>query len=139
MEDSLDKLIVVLISIFSGAGGYLITTFWFQPILRYREIKHNVFADLIFYANAINSDGMNEVIKNRMEKRIEANRRHSAELTACYRDLPIWYRKWLQRNGEDPISAASHLMGLSNTFDFDPAEKRLEKIKENLKIYTNIV
>ncbi len=139
MEGSLDKLIVVLISILSGAGGYLITTFWFQPILRYREIKHNVFADLIFYANAINSDGMNEVIKNRMEKRIETNRRHSAELTACYKDLPILYRKWLQRNGEDPISAASHLMGLSNTFEFDPAEKRLEKIKENLKIYTNIV
>lgn len=139
MENSLDKLIVVLISILSGAGGYLITTFWFQPILRYREIKHNVFSDLIFYANAINSDGMNEVMKDRMEKRIEANRRHSAALYACYKDLPIWYRKWLERSGEDPVSAASDLLGLSNTFEFDSAEKRLEKIKKNLKIYTNIV
>lgn len=133
-----DSYIVVLISIVAGAGGYLLATFWFQPILRYREIKHNVFADLIFYANAINADGMNEVIKTRMEKRLEANRRHSAELTACYNDLPIWYRKWLQRNRENPIEAASYLMELSNTSDFDPAGKSVEKIKQHLKIYMNI-
>lgn len=139
MADPVTEYIVVFISILAGAGGYLLATFWFQPILRYREIKHSVFADLIFYANAINADGMNEIMKGRMEKRLEANRRHSAELTACYNDLPIWYRKWLQRNDEKPIEAASHLMGLSNTFDYDPADKRVEKIKQHLKIYTNIV
>ena len=135
----LKEYIVVFLSIFAGAGGYLLTTFWFQPIIRYREIKHEVFADLIFYANAINSDGFDKIIKNRMEQRAESNRRHSAELRASYRELPYWYKKWLERNGENPMDAATQLMGLSNTIDFDNADKRIEKIKKNLKILTNSV
>lgn len=133
------EFIIVLISIVAGASGYLLTTFWFQPILRYREIKHQVFSDLIFYANAINADGMNEKMKERMGQRVESNRKHSAELTACYKDMPIWFRKWLERNGEKPMDAANHLMGLSNTYEYDPADKRIEKIKEHLKILTNVV
>lgn len=133
------EFIIVLISIFAGASGYLLATFWFQPILRYREIKHHVFSDLIFYANAINAEGMNEIMKQRMEQRVESNRRHSAELTSCYKDLPLWYRKWLERNGEKPMEAANHLMGLSNTYEYDPADKRIVKIKEHLKILTNVV
>lgn len=133
------EYIVVFVSILAGAGGYLLTTFWFQPILRYREIKHQVFADLIFYANAINADGLNEIMKVRKDQRAEANRRHSAELRASYKDLPFWYRKWLGRNGEDPMEAATHLMGLSNTIDYDKADKRIERIKQHLRIYTDVV
>jgi hypothetical protein len=131
------EYIVVFISIFAGAGGCLFTTFWFQPIIRYREIKHQVLSDFIYYANAINVDGLNEIMQNRKEQRVEANRRHSAELRSSYIDLPSWYQKLLTRKDENPFEAATHLMGLSNTIVYDKADKRIGKIKEYLNIYSS--
>lgn len=135
----MEQYIIVFLSILAGAGGYLLTTFWFQPIIRYREIKHQVFADLIFYANAINANGLAETMQDRMEQLTDSNRRHSAELQASYNELPNWYKKWLNHNGENPMDAATQLMGLSNTIDYGSADKRIEKIKGKLKIFSDSV
>lgn len=132
------EFLVVLMGIASGGLGYLFATFWIRPILRYLDVKHQVLSDLIFYASAINADGMNENIKDRVLHRIEANKRHSADLTACYIDLPFWYKWFLKKRKETPEAAATHLMGLSNTADHETAYKRVDKIKEHLRIKTDV-
>lgn len=135
----MNEFIIVLISILSGILGYLIANFWMRPILRYRDVKHQVLSDLIFYASAINADGMNEKIKDRVSQRMEANKRHSSDLTACYIDMPVWYKWFLKKLKESPELAATQLMGLSNTSDHETADKRINKIKEHLRIETEVV
>lgn len=133
------EFLIVVISIASGGLGYLFATFWIRPILRYLNVKHQVLSDLIFYASAINADGMNENIRTRMLNRIETNKRCSADLTAYYIDLPFWYRWFLKKRKELPEEAATQLMGLSNTYDYETAHKRIDKIKEHLRIETDVV
>lgn len=135
----MNEFFIVLISIVSGALGYLIANFWIRPILRYRDVKYQVLSDLIFYASAINADGMNEKIKDRVSHRIEANKRHSADLMACYLDIPFWYKWFLKKLKESPESAATQLMGLSNTAEHETADKRINKIKEHLRIETEVI
>ena len=114
-------------------------TFFFTPIIRYRNVKHEILSDLIFFANVINAEGLDETMKDRLERRIEANRRHSAELTARYLELGPCYKKWLGHKKENPQEASQVLMSLSNIFDFDAADRRIEKIKKCLRFETKVV
>ena len=123
-----------IISVICGAIGYLAATFWFRPMLRYYDLKHNLIVDLIFYANAINPEGMSDLLKNQHEKRILSLRKHSAEFLACYLDLPSWYKCILRKIKEEPLNASGDLMGLSNTCECDAAYRRVEKIKKYLRI-----
>jgi hypothetical protein len=117
-----EKLVAVVLGIVAGDVGYWITTFWMRPILRYRELRMQVFSDFIFYAQVVNAEGMNDRLKALYEERIISNRRHSADLAACVIELPSWYRWWLRRRGHAPERAAKHLIGYSNTTDYDAAE-----------------
>ena len=65
--DHYDKIVIALVGIASGAIGYWFTTFWMKPILQYRELRSRILADLIFYAQVDNADGLNE----RMQKLYE--------------------------------------------------------------------
>jgi hypothetical protein len=127
-----EKLVAVVLGMVAGAVGYWITTFWMRPILRYRELRMKVFSDFIFYAQVVNADGMNDGLKALYEERIISNRRHSADLAACLTELPSWYRWWLHRRGHAPERAAKHLIGYSNTTDYDAAEKVRRAIKKAL-------
>ncbi len=127
-----EKLLAVVIGILSGIAGYLITTFWMRPILQYRELRIKVFADFIFYAQVVNADGLNDEMKELYGKRILSNRRDSADLSACLTELPSWYIWRLQWIGQSPKTAARHLIGFSNTTDYDEAEKRICAIKKAL-------
>lgn len=133
------EFFMFLLGLIAGGLGYLIVTFHFTPIIRYLNTKHDILSDLIFFANATNAEGLNEKMKERLERRIESNRRHSSELTACYFDLPFWYKKWLEYKNENPQDASTNLMGLSNTFDFDVVDKRVEKIKKLLRFDTKVI
>lgn len=124
----------LLIGISAGAAGYLIVTFWFQPILRYREIRQLVHSDLIFFADVTSADGLKPEIQERMWARVCANRRHSADLRAAFTELPWFYRKTLFIYGQKPEKAAVELIGLSNTFEHDEAAKRVDKIRTYLKL-----
>ena len=126
----MDEVWIVLLSIGAGGAGYLFITFGMRPTLRYIDLKHQLLSDLIFYANSINADGMDKSIKERMLRRIEANRRHSAELTACYMDLPFWYKWWIKWRKQSPERASNLLMGLSNTYDEMKAADRIDAINE---------
>ena len=134
-----DKLLAVLIGVFTGAVGYWFTTFWMKPILQYRELRSKVLIDLVFYAQVINADGLNERMKARYEERIVSNRRLSAELTACFLESPFWYQWWLRARGHMPERAATDLIGLSNTTDYEAAFKRVERIKVALGIKVEVV
>lgn len=127
-----EKLWVVLLGIVAGAVGYWVTTFWMRPILRYRELRISVFADFIFYAQVVNADRLNDRMKALYEERITSNRRHSADLAACLTELPFWYKWWLRRKGQAPERAARHLIGFSNTTEYDAAEKVMKAIQKSL-------
>lgn len=133
------KLVSVLVGLVGGAVGYLLTIFFMRPILRYGELRQQILSDLIFYAQVVNADGLNEEMKKRYYARVEANRRHSADLTACYFELPWVYRQWLRIKGHCPETASVQLMGFSNTTDYDKADKRIQKIKECLGFKTEVV
>lgn len=127
----------VLITLVAGATGFLIVTFWFQPILRYRSIKYRIISDLFFYANAVNAESMNEEMQERMKQRIQADRRNSSDLEACYPILPRWYKCWLKMRGEEADKAAVELLRLSNTFDHMKAADSVDRIKKYLRIKTD--
>ena len=134
-----EKSITMLVGIASGAIGYWLTTFWMRPILRYRELRSNILISLVFYAQVTNADGLNDRMKKLYEDRIESNRRHSAELTACLIELPGWYKYWLRRKGCMLERAAQDLIGFSNTTDYEAANKRVERIKAALCISTEAI
>jgi hypothetical protein len=123
-----------LLNILAGAAGYLVINFWIRPIKRYYDLKHDLVVDLIFYANAVNPEGMGVVIKEQHERRVLALRKHSAAFLACYQYLPRWFKYILSKRGEEPCNASPELMGLSNTRDFDATAKRVEKIRKYLRI-----
>lgn len=127
-----EKLLAVLLGIIAGAMGYWITTFWMKPILQYRDLRMKVFADFIFYAQVVNADGLNDRMKALYEERITSNRRHSADLASCLIELPLWYRWWLHMKGQAPERAASHLIGYSNTTEYEAADKVMRAIKKAL-------
>lgn len=126
------KLLSVLVGVASGAAGYWISTFWMKPILQYKELRGRVFADSIFYAQVVNVQGLNERMQKLYEERVFANRRSSADLAACIIDLPAWYKWWLRRRGHALKRAASHLIGYSNTSDYEQAAKVMRAIKKSL-------
>ena len=128
-----------MFSVCCGTIGFLIAQFWFQPILKYREIKGQIIYDLIFYGNAINAKVPNEEMKQRVLDRMVANRVRSAELAACFYKFPKFYRKYLTLNGERPDFACGELIGLSNTNELDTAQARIEKIQTQLKIDPKVV
>lgn len=130
----MESFLTVIISVAAGAFGYLIAVFWISPILRYREIKYRLTSDVIFYANAISLKGIDDEFKKRVWDRVVATRRHCSDLSACFPELPGWYKWCLQKRKEFPERAHSELMGLSNTFESEPASQRVDKIKEFLRI-----
>ncbi len=130
----MENFFIALFSVCCGSAGYLITHFWIHPILKYREIKDQIISDLIFYANAINSKGLNEEMKQRVLDRMVANRMRSAELSACFYKFPKFYRNYLMKIGERPDFACGELIGLSNTSEFEAAQTRIDKIQTQLKI-----
>jgi hypothetical protein len=126
--------IILLCSLVAGGSGYLIATFWMNPILRYLQIRHAVISDLIFYDNVISPENISEELKKRYEKRRVSNKKHAAEIAASYYRLPKWYRWLLKKREEDPIMASKSLRALSNSSTHDDAEKPRERLKKSLCI-----
>jgi hypothetical protein len=116
-------LLAAFIGVAAGAAGYWIATFWMQPILRYRSIRNRVHADFIYYAQVVNADGMNEGMQALYHERVLSNRKASANLSAASLELPSWYIWFLRRMKIDPTKAAQHLIGFSNSKDYDQSYK----------------
>ena len=125
-------LLVAIIGILAGAIGYWFTTFLMQPILRYRNLKHKVLADFIYFAQMRNAEGLSDDMKKLLRERVLSNRKSSSELTATIQELPYWYLKYLRIKGHQPEEAAKHLIGFSNTTEYDQSHKIESLIRRQL-------
>lgn len=121
-----------LVGIVAGAIGYWFTTFSMQPILRFRDIRNQVLMDFIYYAQVVNADGLNDEMQALFRERCLANRKTSALLSAAILDLPQWYLRYLECKGITPEVAAKHLIGYSNTTDYEQARKVEDAIRRKL-------
>ncbi len=125
-------LLSALIGLVAGAFGYWFTTFNMQPILRFRNLRNQILMDFIYYAQVINAEGLNEEMQSLHRERILANRRASSQLTAAIQDLPKWYLIYLTRKGYCPEEAAHHLIGYSNTTEYEQSHKVEAAIRRQL-------
>ena len=125
-------LLSALIGIVAGAFGYWFATFNMQPILRYRNLRNQVLTDFIYYAQVINAKGLNDEMQSLHRERILANRRTSSQLTAAIQDLPKLYLFYLNSKGYRPEVAAQHLIGYSNTTEYEQAHKVEGAIRRKL-------
>jgi hypothetical protein len=126
------NLLAALIGVFAGALGYWFATFCMQPILRYRDIRNNILMDFIYFAQVINAEGLNDEMKKLHRERVLSNRKTSAQLTAAIQDLPKWYLKFLKWKKYNPNEAANHLIGYSNTTEYEMSHKLEAAIRKRL-------
>ena len=112
-----------------GALGYWFTTFIMQPIMRYRDLKNQILMDFIYYAQVINAEGLNDDMKALFRERVLENRRSSAQLRAAILLLPRPYLSYLRHKGHRPEEAARHLIGYSNTTEYEAAHKAEDAIR----------
>lgn len=134
MENISSQILVTLLTVGLGAAGYLIVVFWFQPILRYRKIKYDVAADLIYYANALDLFKVTGETRPDTQERKDANRKNAAALESISLLLPSWYRRVLKWRGEDLLASSRDLIGLANSSKRDDAVPYIQGIKMHLKI-----
>jgi hypothetical protein len=127
------EFLIFLLSLAVGVVGYLLATFWMQPIVHYLQLKQQVASDLVFYANAFNFRHGSPAIKQRAEERVSANRRHAADLVACHNRLPAPYRWLLRRRRENPSRAASELLRISNQSNASAAEPMIRTVEQCLR------
>jgi hypothetical protein len=127
--------IVAIISFLLGVFGYIITQFWIRPILRYRQIKDRIAADLKWYLEAQKLEIKDKIAQEQFRAKVEIIRGYCTALTDCFSyDLPPWYKLLLESRHESPIDASKHLMALANIRNVEHADRRLEKIKKSLQI-----
>ncbi|MDO9269754.1 MAG: hypothetical protein Q7T96_11680 [Methylobacter sp.] len=88
--------------------------------------------DFIYYAQVVNAEGYNDEMQKLFRERVLANRKSSAQLSAAVQELPYWYLLFLKCKGYAPEAAASHLIGYSNTTDYDQADKVEDFIRRKL-------
>ncbi len=131
------KICAVIIGIVAGAVGYWFTTFSIQPILRFRNYRNQVLMDFILYAPVINADGLNDDMEQLHQERTLANLKTSAQLSAAILDLPSWYLLYLKVKKYNPNEAAKHLIGYSNTTDYEQASKKESLIRRLLGLPKN--
>lgn len=129
-----DKALITLLTIGAGMAGYLAVTFWFQPILRYRETKFQIASDLVFYANAIDIQKTDGTIRTDTLERKDYNRHRAAELNAIYPALPTWYRRWLNWRNENTAEASSELIRLSNLSSRGETRECVKAIRTALRL-----
>ena len=130
----MEQFWITVLSIAAGGAGYLIATFWVRPILRYGDIKNQIASNLILYANALDVKDFSGNVDERALERKARNREDAAQLEAICRNLPRWYKVIKKRLSEDPESAVSALIKLSNSSDGRTAEPFEKDVRNHLKI-----
>lgn len=116
----------------AGTLGYWISTFHIQPILRFHDVRNQVLMDFIYYAQVINTSGLNDEMQNLYRERVLANRKASAQLFAATQSLPFWYRFYLKLKKWGPEDAAKHLIGFSSTTEYEQAAKVQALIRKKI-------
>lgn len=126
------SIVSVIIGVGAGALGFWVSTFWIQPILRYRDLKHKIHRDFIYFAQVINVQDLNDDMQILYRERTLSNRNMSASLSAAVLELPPLYKMYLKFKGLDPRSAAEQLIGYSNTTEYEMSHKIQASIRKKL-------
>jgi hypothetical protein len=102
-----------------------------RSIRQYEELKSRIAYDLVALANGTVNDPI--VVRDQRPARERSNRQAVA-LEVAVKDLPAWYRWWLQWCGEKPRDASKNLIRLGNATGPEHAEKSIEDIKRWLRL-----
>ncbi len=128
-------LIPMAICFFIGSFGYILYFFWLRPVMRYRGEKRRIASVLNAYIQEGDAEKRGKPDGEKEKRRSETFNRCAGSLVMCFNDqLPDWHRLLVTRRGESPLDASKHLTALSNTKDREHATRRVEKIKQALKL-----
>ena len=115
------------VSFVAGAIGYIIVRFWIIPISRYNKIKRQIGAALPQPSEAASGSGNAPAPKTL--------RGLAGRLNDMYYDqTPHWYKMVLTNRGESPEEAVKHLNALAGIRKKEHAERRIEQIRDCLKL-----
>lgn len=147
----MEPYLTLFIAVLAGLVGFFSSTFWIQPILRYRDIRSKIIERLIYLSDVYEDDSTNyfkehsennvdvqEVLnfeKKRMKEKYFEGRKLSGELHGVILYLPNWYKSFfLKRRDENPWEAKNQLIGFANSRDYKETILRIRNIQKLLKI-----
>ena len=126
--------IAAIISFSMGLFGYIIIRFWILPIWRYLRVKNRLASDSRVLLDMLQAEQPRKTENSQIQDRQISLRRLSSNLASIYqKDLPYWYRLYLESKKEHPLEAAEVSMRLSNTNKFEHAYRQVDEIKGFLR------
>ncbi len=118
-----------------GLLGYIVVRFWILPIGRYIRVKDRFASDLRILLDMLQTEQPYDRENSQIQDRHVSLRRHSSDLVSIYqKELPYWYRLYLESKKEQPLKAAESSMRLSNTRKLEHAFRQADEIKGFLRL-----
>jgi len=118
-----------------GLLGYIVVRFWILPIGRYIRVKDRFASDLRTLLDMLQDEQPYHTENSQIQDRRVSLRRYSSDLVSIYqKELPYWYRLYLESKKEQPLEAAEFSMRLSNTRKLEHAFRQADEIKGFLRL-----
>ena len=126
--------VAAFISFVIGLFGYIVVRFWILPIGRYIRVKSRFASDLRALLDMLQAE-QPRTENSQIQDRQVSLRRYSSDLVSIYqKELPYWYRLYLESKKEQPFEAAESSMRLSNTRKLEHAFRQADEIKGFLRL-----
>jgi hypothetical protein len=127
--------VAAFISFVIGLFGYIVVRFWILPIGRYIRVKSRLASDFRVLLDILQAEQTRNTENSQIQDRQVSLRRHSSDLISIYqKELPYWYRLYLENKKEQPLEAAESSMRLSNTRKLEHAFRQADEIKGFLRL-----
>ena len=127
--------VAAFISFVIGLFGYIVVRFWILPIGRYIRVKSRLASDFRVLLDILQAEQTRNTENSQIQDRQVSLRRHSSNLISIYqKELPYWYRLYLESKKEQPLEAAESSMRLSNTRKLEHAFRQADEIKGFLRL-----
>jgi len=136
MENLVEPIYVAaFFSFVFGLLGYIVVRFWILPIGRYIRVKDRFASDLRTLLDMLENEQPYHTENSQIQDRRVSLRRYSSDLVSIYqKELPYWYRLYLESKKEQPLEAAEFSMRLSNTRKLEHAFRQADEIKGFLRL-----
>jgi len=136
MENIVEPIYVAaFFSFVFGLLGYIVVRFWILPIGRYIRVKDRFASDLRTLLDMLQNEQPYHTENSQIQDRRVSLRRYSSDLVSIYqKELPYWYRLYLESKKEQPLEAAEFSMRLSNTRKLEHAFRQADEIKGFLRL-----
>ena len=127
--------VAAFISFVIGLFGYIVVRFWILPIGRYIRVKSRLASDFRVLLDILQAEQTRNTENSQIQDRQVSLRRISSDLVSIYqKELPYWYRLYLENKKEQPLEAAESSMRLSNTRKLEHAFRQADEIKGFLRL-----